>query len=158
VACGGGAYDSLRLEKGYRLWGQDIDEEHDPYEAGLGWAVRLGKDADFIGRAAAAAIADRGVARRLCCLVTDDPAVMLVGKEPLLDDGRPVGYVTSAGYGATLGESILYGYLPSELAEPGTALAVHSAGADHRVSVMPEPRLDPEMARLKDVAAAAPAR
>ena len=54
VACGGAAYDSLRLEKGYRLWGQDIDEEHDPYEAGLGWAVRLGKGADFIGREAAA--------------------------------------------------------------------------------------------------------
>jgi dimethylglycine oxidase len=155
VACGGGAYDSLRLEKGYRLWGQDIDEEHDPYEAGLGWVVRLNKDADFIGHAAAAEIAQRGLRRRLCCLVTDDPAVMLVGKEPLLDAGEPVGYATSAGYGATMGESILYGYLPIELAEPGTALSVHSAGADHPVTVVSEPRFDPEMARLKDVAAAA---
>ena len=155
VACGGAAYDSLRLEKGYRLWGQDIDEEHDPYEAGLGWAVRLGKDADFIGREAAAAIKERGVTRRLCCLVTDDPAVMLVGKEPLLDGDRPVGYVTSAGFGATLQESIAYGYLPVELAEPGTALAVHSAGAEHRVTVVSEPRFDPDMSRLKDVATAA---
>ena len=155
MACGGAAYDSLRLEKGYRLWGQDIDEEHNPYEAGLGWAVRLGKDADFIGREAAAAIKERGVTRRLCCLVTDDPAVMLVGKEPLLDGGRPVGYVTSAGFGATLGESIAYGYLPVALAEPGTALAVHSAGAEHRVTVVSEPRFDPEMSRLKDVATAA---
>jgi glycine cleavage system T protein len=155
VACGGAAYDSLRLEKGYRLWGQDIDEEHDPYEAGLGWAVRLGKDADFIGREAAAAIKERGVSRKLCCLVTDDPAVILVGKEPLLDGGRPVGYVTSAGFGATLQESIAYGYLPVALAEPGTALAVHSAGAEHRVTVVSEPRFDPEMSRLKDVAAAA---
>jgi dimethylglycine oxidase len=155
VACGGGAYDSLRLEKGYRLWGQDIDEEHDPYEAGLGWAVRLGKDADFIGRDAAAATKERGVTRKLCCLVTDDPAVMLVGKEPILDGERAVGYVTSAGFGATLGESIAYGYLPVELAEPGTALAVHSARAEHRVTVVSEPRFDPEMARLKDVATAA---
>jgi glycine cleavage system T protein len=155
VACGGGAYDSLRLEKGYRLWGQDIDEEHDPYEAGLGWAVRLGKDADFIGREAAAAIKERGNARQLCCLVTDDPAVMLVGKEPILDGDRPVGYVTSAGFGATLHESIAYGYLPVALAEPGTALAVRSAGADQRVTVVGEPRFDPEMARLKDVATAA---
>jgi glycine cleavage system T protein len=155
VACGGAAYDSLRLEKGYRLWGQDIDEEHNPYEAGLGWAVRLGKDADFIGREAAAAIKERGVTRKLCCLVTDDPAVMLVGKEPLLDGDRPVGYVTSAGYGATLGESIAYGYLPIELSEPGTALAVHSAGAEHRATVVSEPRFDPEMSRLKDVATAA---
>jgi len=153
VACGGGAYDTLRLEKGYRLWGQDIDEEHDPYEAGLGWLVRLQKGADFIGRDAAAAAAERGPSRRLCCMVTDDPAVMPVGKEPLLSGGRPAGYVTSAGYGATLGESILYGYLPVELGEPGTALEVHSAGADHRVTVVSEPRFDPEMARLKDVAA-----
>jgi dimethylglycine oxidase len=153
VACGGGAYDSLRLEKGYRLWGQDIDEEHDPYEAGLGWLVRLGKGVDFIGREAAAAAAERGPSRRLCCMVTDDPAVMLVGKEPLLVDGEPVGYVTSAGYGATMGESILYGYLPAQLAEPGTALAVHSAGAEHPVTVASEPRFDPEMARLKGVAA-----
>ncbi len=155
AACGGAAYDSLRLEKGYRLWGQDLDEEHDPYEAGLGWAVRLSKEADFIGREAAAEIKERGVSRSLCCLVTDDPSVILVGKEPLLDDGSPVGYVTSAGYGATLGESILYGYLPVEMAEPGTALAVHSEGADHPVMVVSEPRFDPEMARLKDVAPAA---
>jgi dimethylglycine oxidase len=154
VACGGAAYDSLRLEKGYRLWGQDIDEEHDPYEAGLGWLVRLGKGVDFIGREAAAAAAERGVSRKLCCLVTDDPAVMLVGKEPLLSGDEPAGYVTSAGYGATMGESILYGYLPIELAEPGTTLAVHSAGDDHPVTVVSEPRFDPEMARLKDVAAA----
>jgi len=155
VACGGGAYDSLRLEKGYRLWGQDIDEEHDPYEAGLGWAVRLRKDADFIGREAAAQIAVRGVRRRLCCLVADDPTVILVGKEPLLDGDEPVGYVTSAGYGATVGESILYAYLPVSHAEPGTALAVHSAGADHPVTVVTEPRFDAPMARLKDVAPAA---
>jgi dimethylglycine oxidase len=154
-ACGGAAYDSLRLEKGYRLWGQDIDDEHDPYEAGLGWAVRLSKDADFIGREAAAEIKERGVDRRLACLVTDDPSVILVGKEPLLFGRRPVGYVTSAGYGATLGESILYGYLPVELAEVGTALAVHSEGADHPVTVVSEPRFDPEMTRLKDVAQAA---
>jgi dimethylglycine oxidase len=155
VACGGAAYDSLRLEKGYRLWGQDIDEEHDPYEAGLGWLVRLNKGVDFIGREAAAAAVERGVSRRLCCLVTEDPAVMLVGTEPLLSSGEPVGYVTSAGYGATMGESILYGYLPVELSEPGTGLAVHSAGADHAVTVVTEPRFDPEMARLKDVAATA---
>ncbi len=123
-----------------------------PAWAGL---VRLDKDADFIGREAAEEIKERGVPRQLCCLVTDDPAVMLVGKEPILDGDTPVGYVTSAGYGATIGESILYGYLPVELAEPGTALAVHSDGADHAVTVVSEPRFDPEMARLKDVAAAA---
>ena len=155
VACGGAAYDSLRLEKGYRLWGQDIDEEHDPYEAGLGWAVRLGKDADFVGRGAAEEIKARGVTRRLACMVVDDPSVVLVGKEPILDGSRAVGYVTSAGYGATVGESILYGYVPIELAEPGTALAVHSDGADHAVTLVSEPRFDPEGARLRELAGTA---
>jgi Glycine cleavage T-protein C-terminal barrel domain len=86
---------------GRSLWGQDIDEEHDPYEAGLGWAVRLGKGADFIGRGTAEKIRARGVSRLLACMVVDDPSVVLVGKEPILDGDRAVGYVTSAGYGAT---------------------------------------------------------
>ena len=157
VACGGAAYDALRLEKGYRLWGQDIDEEHDPYEAGLGWLVRLKKDADFIGRDAAAAIKERGVERRLCCMVTDDPARLLVGKEALLDGDTPLGYVTSAGYGATVGESILYGYLPVSHTEPGTRLSVWSEGAAHPVTVSTEPLFDPANERMKDVAAPAPA-
>jgi dimethylglycine oxidase len=155
VACGGAAYDSLRLEKGYRLWGQDIDEEHDPYEAGLGWAVRLGKDADFIGREAAAAIKERGVERKLCCMVTDDAARLLVGKEALLDGDRPLGYVTSAGYGATVGESILYGYLPVSHAEVGTTLSVWSEGAAHPVTVSAEPLFDPANERVKDAVAPA---
>ena len=150
VACGGGAYDSLRLEKGYRLWGQDIDEEHNPYEAGLGWAVRLGKG-DFIGRDAAVRVKEAGVTRRLCCLVTDDPSVLLVGKEPVFDGERAVGYVTSAAYGATIGQSILYGYLPVALAEPGTRAGVHSEGARHGVTVVAEPLFDPGMERLKDL-------
>jgi dimethylglycine oxidase len=154
VGCGGGAYDSLRLEKGYRLWGQDIDEEHNPYEAGLGWLVRLKKEADFIGREAAAAIKERGIERKLCCMVADDPARLLVGKEPLLDGDRPLGYVTSAGYGATVGESILYGYLPVSHAEAGTALSVWSDGRAHPVTVSAEPLFDPANERLKDVAAA----
>jgi glycine cleavage system aminomethyltransferase T len=154
AACGGAAYDSLRLEKGYRLWGQDIDEEHNAYEAGLGWAVRLGKG-DFIGRDAAARIKEAGVSRKLCCMVTDDPAVLLVGKEPILDGSRAVGYVTSAGWGATVGRSILYGYLPVALAEPGTALAVWSEGRSHGVQVAAEPLFDPAMERLKDVRPAA---
>jgi glycine cleavage system T protein len=157
VACGGAAYDSLRLEKGYRLWGQDIDEEHNPYEAGLGWLVRLNKDADFIGRQAAAAIKERGVERKLCCMVADDPARLLVGKEALLDGDRPLGYVTSAGYGATVGESILYGYLPVSHAEVGTTLSVWSEGAAHPVTVSAEPLFDPANERLKDVVAPATA-
>jgi glycine cleavage system T protein len=153
AACGGAAYDSLRLEKGYRLWGQDIDEEHDPYEAGLGWAVKLAKG-PFVGSEAAARIKAEGVARRLRCLVADDPSIVLLGKEPILDGDEVVGWVTSAGYGASVGESILYAYLPVDRAEVGTTLSVYADGAAHPVSVVSEPRFDPDNARLRDVAAA----
>jgi glycine cleavage system T protein len=152
VACGGAAYDSLRLEKGYRLWGQDIDEEHDPYEAGLGWAVRLEKG-PFLGRDALAA-AKRGVSRRLRCLVTDDPAVVLVGKEPILDGDEAIGYVTSAALGASVGQSILYGYLPVERAEIGTALEVYVEGERHGVTIAAEPLFDPRNERVREVAPA----
>ena len=153
VACGGGAYDSLRLEKGYRLWGADIDEEHDPYEAGLGFAVRPGKG-DFLGREAAIAARER-VERRLCCVVLADPGVVPVGKEPLLDDrGRVLGHVTSAGWGATVEESLAYGYLPADHTEEGTPVFVHAEGRRHEARVASEPRFDPAMARLRDVAPA----
>jgi glycine cleavage system T protein len=154
VACGGGAYDSLRLEKGYRLWGADIDEEHNPYEAGLGFVVKLQKG-DFLGREAAARAKEDGVERKLCCLVMDDPHVVLVGKEPILDGERVLGYVTSAGWGATMEESIAYGYLPVSHAEPGTRVSVHSEGRREAATVSAEPLFDPGMARLRDVAAAA---
>ena len=149
VACGGAAYDSLRLEKGYRLWGADIDEEHDPYEAGLGWAVRLGKG-DFIGRDAAAAIKERGVSRRLRPLVIDDPSVVAVGKEPLLAGDEAVGWVTSAAYAPSVGESIVYAYLPVEHAEAGTRLELWADGARHGATVAREPLFDPQGARLRD--------
>src|SRR6266516_4990423 len=83
VAAGGGAFDSLRLEKGYRLWGQDIHTEHDPFEAGLGFAVRMDKG-DFQGRAALEAILERGSSHKLSCMIFGDPSVVAMGKEPIL--------------------------------------------------------------------------
>ena len=154
VACGGAAYDSLRLEKGYRLWGADIDEEHDPYEAGLGWAVKLDKG-PFSGRETLARVKEAGVRRRLRCLVLDDPSVVLVGKEPILDGDAAVGYVTSAALGASVGESIAYGYLPVERAEVGTVLSVYAEGERHAATVASEPRFDPRNERVRDVAPAA---
>ena len=153
VACGGGAYDSLRIEKGYRLWGADIDEEHDPYEAGLGFAVKLNKDG-FLGREAAARAKEEGARRKLCCLVLDDPHVVLVGKEPILDGERTLGYVTSAAWGATVEESIAYGYLPIDHSEVGTRVSIHSEGRRAAATVAAEPLFDPSMARLRDVAQA----
>ena len=148
VAAGSGAFDSLRLEKGYRLWGSDIHSEYNPYEAGLGFAVKLGKG-DFLGRRALEQIKARGVARKLCCLTFDDPGVAVMGKEPILDGARVLGYVTSANYGYSVGQSIAYGYLPVEYADEGTKVDIYFFGQRNRCTVIREPLFDPKNLRLK---------
>ncbi|MBL9216344.1 MAG: GcvT family protein [Opitutaceae bacterium] len=147
AAVGHGAVDSLRLEKGFRAWGSDIHTEHNPLEAGLGFAVSRTK-ADFIGQAALAAVGDRP-ARRLCCLVLADPKVALMGKEPVFDGDRVVGHVTSANYGYTVGQSIAYAYLPSERAAVGTKLEIYFFGQRHAATVSAEPLYDPKHAKLR---------
>ena len=147
VAAGGGAFDSLRLEKGYRLWGSDIHTEYNPYEAGLGWAVRLDKG-DFTGREALLAIKEKGVARRLCCL-TMEPGALAMGKEPILKDGVKIGYVTSANFGYSVGKFIVYGYLPVEHAQEGTEVEVEFFGRRQPATVSREPLFDPKSARMK---------
>lgn len=148
IAAGAGAFDSLRLEKGYRLWGADIDPEHNPYEAGLEWAVRLDKG-DFIGREALLRIREEGVRRKLCCITFDTPKGMALGKEPIFVDDRCVGYVTSANTGYSVGKHIAYGYLPVAYATPGTQVAIEYFGERHPATVQADPLWDPSNARLK---------
>jgi glycine cleavage system aminomethyltransferase T len=148
VAAGGGAFDSLRLEKGYRLWGSDIHTDYNPYEAGIGFAVRMDKG-DFLGRDALERVRDDGPERVLCCMTLDDPAAVVMGKEPLLDGDRVLGYVTSANYGYTVGESIVYGYLPLDYAAVGTSVQVMYFGVRYDATVVSEPRYDPSNARLR---------
>ena len=148
VALGGGAFDALRLEKGYRLWGADIHAEYNPYEAGIGWAVRLDKG-DFVGRDALLKIRKRGITRKLCCLTLDDPCAVVMGKEPILDGSRVIGYVTSANHGYTVGKFIAYGYLPLEVAKPGTSVEIEYFGRCHGATVSREPLYDPRGEKLK---------
>jgi dimethylglycine oxidase len=147
IAAGLGAFDTLRLEKGYRLWGQDIHTEHNPLEAGLGFAVRWAKD--FQGRAALEAIRDRGLTRRLVPILLDDPLAVVLGKEPIRAGGEVVGYVTSAGYGYSIGHGIAYGYLPAELATEGTKVEIEYFDEQYPATVATEPLVDPKGERLK---------
>ena len=147
IAAGLGAFDTLRLEKGYRLWGQDVHTEHDPLAAGLGFAVRWTKD--FQGKAALEAIRDRGVASRLVPMLLDDPAAVVLGKEPVAAGGEVVGYVTSAGYGYAIGRCIAYAYVPVELAVPGTGLEIEYFDRRYPATVATEPLVDPKGERLK---------
>jgi glycine cleavage system aminomethyltransferase T/glycine/D-amino acid oxidase-like deaminating enzyme len=148
IAGGRGAFNSLRLEKGYRSFGTDMTYEHDPYEAGLGFAVRKADKGDFIGREA---LRERGTTprRRLTCLTIDGPAAVVMGKEPVYDGEDCVGYVTSAAYGYTIGRGIAYAWLPAELSVPGRTL--HIGYFDQRLAaiVAEEPLYDPAMERLR---------
>ena len=103
------ALESLRLEKGYRAWSSDITPNDTPFEAGLGWAVK--KNGDFIGNAALTAVAEKPLTKRFAGFTLDDPDAVLLGRETILRDGVPVGYLTSGGYGYTIGKSVGYGYV-----------------------------------------------
>ncbi|XVV34059.1 GcvT family protein [Streptomyces sp. CA-100214] len=145
IAAGRSAFNSLRLEKGYRAWGTDMTAEDNPYEAGVGFAVRMDK-ADFVGRAALARAGEPG--RRLTPLLLDDPAAVVLGKEPVHVDGAPAGYVTSASYGYTLGRCVAYAWLPAGLAA-GTGVHVEYFGEKVPATVAEEPLFDPRMTRIR---------
>lgn len=147
VAGGYRAIDSLRLEKGYRVWGADITPDQTPHEAGLSFCVREG--GGFLG---AEALGERGAPqRRLVCLVLDDPRSVCLGNEPVAlgGDGPVVGRVTSGGYGYTVGASIAYAYVPTEHAVPDTRVAVDVFGTWIGATVTPEPLYDPASERVK---------
>ena len=148
VAGGRAAFNSLRVEKGYRAWGTDMTTEHDPYEAGLGFAVKPDKGG-FIGREALLKRKEAGARRRLVCTLLDDPNVVVMGSEPVWADGRAVGYVTSADFGYTLGRSIAYAWVPPEHAGVGTRLEIEYFGERHAATVAEEPLFDPAMKRMR---------
>jgi glycine cleavage system aminomethyltransferase T/glycine/D-amino acid oxidase-like deaminating enzyme len=144
LAAGGyRAIDTLRLEKGYRVWAADITPDETPYEAGLGFCVR--DDKDFVGREALAASAP---ARRLRCLVLDDPRSVVLGNEPVRAGGEVVGRVTSGGYGYTVARSIAYAYLPPGL-EVGAEVEIDVFGRWVRGEVAAEPLFDPGGERVR---------
>jgi sarcosine dehydrogenase len=105
------ALESLRLEKGYRAWSSDITPNDTPFEAELGWAVKMHSNAPFLGRGALEAVAGEPLKKRLAGFTVADPAAVLVGRETILRNGEPVGYLTSGGYGYTLQRNIGYGYV-----------------------------------------------
>jgi sarcosine dehydrogenase len=104
------AIETLRLEKGYRAWGSDIGPDHTPVEAGLAWAVKMKSGVDFIGRDAIAAQLAGGVKKRLATFAAA-PEVVLLGRETIYRDGERVGWLSSGGYGHTVGLSIGMGYV-----------------------------------------------
>ena len=111
VNAGYRAIETLRLEKGYRAWGSDIGPDHTPVEAGLAWAVKMKSGVEFTGRAAVAAQLAGGVAKRFAGFTVEDPQVVLLGRETIYRDGVRVGWLSSGGFGHTVGRAIGYGYV-----------------------------------------------
>jgi 4-methylaminobutanoate oxidase (formaldehyde-forming) len=149
------ALESLRLEKGYRAWGSDIGPDHSPLMAGLGFAVKLRKNLAFQGREALEAQRAGRLPRLLAGFTVADPEVVLLGRETIYRDGKRVGWLSSGGWGYTLGLNIGYGYVRD--AEAGVDAERVLSGryelevATERVpaEVFLKPPYDPEMTRIK---------
>ncbi|MFD1328758.1 GcvT family protein [Mycoplana ramosa] len=105
------ALETCRLEKGYRAWGSDIGPDHTPVEAGLAWAVKTGQATDFLGRAAIERQLAEGVRKRLVCFAPDEPGTVLLGRETIYRNSDKAGWLTSGGFGHTVGRAIGFGYV-----------------------------------------------
>ena len=145
------AVDSLRLEKGYRYWSTDLTPAENPYEAGVGFCVRLEKG-NFIGREALRRIKADGPARKLCTIVLGAPLPEdsdLYGGEAVYADRKVVGRLRSAGWGYTVGKHIGFVYLPAPLSRTGTPLEVEAFGVRFAAEVAPDVLYDPAGKRLR---------
>ena len=148
------ALESLRLEKGYRAWATDITPNDTPFEAGLGWAVKMKSNTDFIGRTALEAKVGQPLKKMLTGFATEREDIVLVGRETILRNGIFAGYLTSGGYGYTVGKPIGYGYVRN--ADGVTAEYVMSGSyelvvAQEKVKAMPHlaALVDPSNSRIK---------
>jgi 4-methylaminobutanoate oxidase (formaldehyde-forming) len=154
--CGYYAIESLRLEKAYRAWGRELTPDDTPWQAGLGWTVKLDKPGGFVGREALIEARNQPLARRLVSIVLEDREPLLWGGETLLRNGKPVGDLTSAAYGHTIGASVGLGYVrrgdgqPIDIAwlESGH-FEVDLAGVTLRAKASLRPPYDPTGARMK---------
>lgn len=154
VNAGYRAIESCRLEKGYRAWGSDIGPDHTPVEAGLGWAVKMRKNIPFRGREAIERQLAGGVKKRLACFIPEDADAVLLGRETIYRDGKRVGWLSSGGFGYTMGKPIGYGYVrnPDGVTEDFVLSGSYELDvARERIpcKVSLSPLYDSDMARVK---------
>jgi len=147
IAAGRGAFNSMRLEKGYRSYGTDMNSEHNPHEAGLFFAVRKGEG--YKGAEALSEVNPNALSRRLVCLVLENAQHVVMGKEPVLHQGDVVGYVTSAYFAHSIGKPLAYAWVSAELSAQGTNLTIRYFDCDYPARVGQDPQFDPQMIRLR---------
>jgi dimethylglycine oxidase len=149
ISAGMTAFDTLRIEKGYRLWGADVYTEYNAYESGLGWTVKLDKPSDFLGKEASRELKAKGLKKKLCCLTLDNPRAAAFGYEPIFSNGSCIGIVTSANFGYSVGKYVLYGYVAKDYTKLGTKLEIEYFGDRYPVTVENDPLFDPKGERMK---------
>jgi 4-methylaminobutanoate oxidase (formaldehyde-forming) len=148
------AMDALRLEKGFKHWGHDIGPEDTPYEAGLGFAVRLQHEDAFIGKAALKRQQARGTRRRLCLFTLPGSTALLLHDEPIWRDGVVVGRTTSGQFGHTIGMPIAMGWVTGRKPIAAAWLnagryEIEVAGERLPARIHLEPPWDPRGARMR---------
>ena len=148
------AIESLRLEKFYRAWAADITPNDTPFQAGLGWAVKMKSGKDFMGRAALALAQGNPLTKMLAGFVTEREDVVLAGRETILRNGQFAGYLTSGGYGYSVGRPIGMGYVRNPAGVDAAYVAAGSyelvvANEVVKASVHLKPLWDPEGLRIK---------
>jgi dimethylglycine dehydrogenase len=146
--CGMRAMDSMRIEKSYRMWGQDLTREYSALEAGLDRFVRLDKG-DFVGREALVRQSENGVPQRFVTLEVDVADADAWGNEPIYDGDGMVGRATAGAYGHTIGKSLALAYVKPEAAGIGTELEIEILSERRAARVIPESPCDPDNKNLR---------
>lgn len=148
VAAGRAAFNGLRLEKGLRASGSDMSSEHNPWEAGVTYAIQMDKKDDYVGKAALEQLSTKTSSYRLRCLTVDDGQSMILGKEPVFVQGQAAGYVTNAAFGYTVRKPVAYAWLPGSVKE-GEAVEIEYFGRRIKATVTSDPLYDPQDRRLR---------
>jgi dimethylglycine dehydrogenase len=141
------AMDSMRLEKGYLAWKSEMNVHHTPLETNVAWTVKMNKE--FIGKAGLEKQKAAGVPRQLVCLVCQADDADPWGYNPIFNGEEIVGMTSSGGYGHRTDKSIALGYVPTDMAAPGTRLEVEVLGKKLAAEVVAMPLYDPKNERMK---------
>lgn len=139
VPAGLGARDALRLEAALPLYGHEMDETVNPYEARLGWVVKLDKGSDFVGKAALQAVKAAGPSRKCVGITLEGKAIPREGYPVCLPGGDPIGHITSGTFSPTVARGIAMARVASAVAKTGTTLEVEIRGARHAATVVALP-------------------
>ena len=155
LPAGGGAFNSLRIEKSYRSWGGDMAQNENPFEVGTDFVISW-KKGDFLGRDTLARVREDGPEVRLCTFRMENPTIILQGSETVYDRaGRRIGYVTSADYGYAVDASIGFAYLAAGHFAEGTELSMDYFGRRYRAFVTRDTLYDPHYEKIRPARPAA---